>query len=135
MTPGNTVPIIATEKDFRRAVRMLKKLNFAKYTPSLVALIGSQTMVLQLIEEIKVAVKKNSIDGQLRKRLQKLLEQFIPQIAEMNGVKNLSQPPTTQEIKALFENAEDSKMLQGENKIFLRVIHHSLKNMLETIPE
>lgn len=131
---SKVLPVIANEQDFRKAIQKFKQLDPAKYTPSLVALIGSHRMVDQLFEEIGLAVRKKVLDGKLRKRLQNLLEQFIPQIAELNSVKNLGEAPTRKEVRNLFANAKAPRMLPGENGIFLRLIHGSLKNILETIP-
>lgn len=134
MTRKNALPAIASEDDFRKAIKQLKKIRIAKYAPSLVALIGSDKMVEQLFEQIRVAIKKKTIDGKLRERLSNLLERFIPQIAELNSVNNLSEPPTRKEIASLFKNSNQEKMLLGENKVFLRLIYGSLKNILETVP-
>lgn len=123
----------ATRNDFKRALPMLQQLNFAKYCPSIVGLIGSNSMVSQLLERIQIAIWNKSIDEALQLRLEKMLRQHVPQIASFNGMKieELEIIPSKEELKKLFENASLEKKELGENLVFLRVIYHSIRILLE----
>ncbi|HEX8974340.1 MAG TPA: hypothetical protein VF817_02530 [Patescibacteria group bacterium] len=125
----------ASRNDFRRALPMLEQVSFGKYCPSIVGLVGSDRMVKQLLQQIQTAIWNRNIDSRLKDRLDNMLCQYIPQIANSNGMKfeELQQIPDKVTLEEFFRNATLEKKLPGENVVFLRVIYHSLKTFLESV--
>lgn len=71
--------------------------NVALFTPSLVGMFGSINIFDTFLVEVDTALASGEISDPLKKRAANLIGTFIPQVAEYNGIKDLTNTPVTAE--------------------------------------
>lgn len=86
--------------------------HVARFTPSLVGMFGSRRMLDLFLTELDTAIQRGTFDEPLKTRVRNLLTTFIPQIADLNGVKG-EQPEVTAERLAAISAETVQKRLEG----------------------
>lgn len=74
-----------------------KERSIADFTPSLVGLYGSASIFGTFLDEIDEAIKNRAVSEALKTRAINLIGTFIPQVAEYNGIKDISSRKVTKE--------------------------------------
>jgi len=112
-------------------IKVLHELNrtdsrhIARFTPSLVGMFGSRRMLDLFLSEIDDAMRERRFSEPLKNRTRNLLTTFIPQIADLNGIKRDTLPPVTPDMLAAISADTVQKRLEGVRLIiaaFLQIL-------------
>lgn len=98
--------------------------HVARFTPSLVGMFGSRRMLDLFLTEVDSAMQTGTFEEPLKTRIRNLLTTFIPQIADLNGIKGEC-PDVTPERLAGISTETIQKRLEGVRLIigaFLRIL-------------
>jgi hypothetical protein len=85
----------------RQLLSALREINssetriVARLTPSLIGMFGSPSMFDIFLADLDVALNSGTLPGNLRRRATNLTGTFIPQVAELNGVKDFGSTPAS----------------------------------------
>lgn len=88
-------------EETRQLLAALREINGAernlvsRLTPSLIGMFGSQTMFDLFLGDLDEALKNGSIPEAIKRRAGNLASTFIPQVADLNGIKDAAATPVT----------------------------------------
>ena len=98
------------------------------FTPSLVGMFGSKSMLDHFLAELDAALARGEIAEPLRTRSANLVHTFIPQVAGYNGIKDLAGlNVTAEQLRAV---RADSPLLRLEG---VKVILAGFMKVLEEV--
>lgn len=118
----------------RQLLNALREINsaetriVARLTPSLIGMFGSMTIFDLFLADLDDALSSRSVPPNLRRRAANLTGTFIPQVADFNGVTDLSaHPATADDVRSLRIGSPD------ERKRGVAVILSALTTVLNEI--
>ncbi|WP_243371301.1 hypothetical protein [Geotalea sp. SG265] len=102
--------------DPRELIAVLLELNateersVASFTPGLVGMFGSLALMNRFLADIDVALVKGSISAPLKARSKNLTRTFIPQMAGINSITDLSKVEVSAEkLRTVCSDSHESR--------------------------
>ena len=98
---------------------------FARFTPSLVGMFGSQKMLDLFLADLETALESKTVTQSLKQRATNLAHTFIPQVAGYNGISDpAAYPVTVDELRLIRPDSPEDK-IKGVRAIlsaFMRIL-------------
>jgi len=102
-------------RDLLAALREMNSTSdrsVAQFTPSLVGMFGSKTMLDLFLADVETALDSGNITQPLKQRATNLVHTFIPQVAGFNGIADpAAYPATPEELRRIRPDSPEQKSL------------------------